>query len=316
MKINTLFIVAFIAFSFLLSCNNSDSKSDSTIKIGGLFDSKNDKISKANSIIQFNNKIVQIDNSHYNDMDGFNEAFDALDRYISTKLNDPKSISIPPIGRINSLSIHKIEGLIYPDGLSKEFKPLLDQMKDSHNTLLAIGKEMESYKSAEDWKEDNGAKLKSFKERAQIEITKNREASQNVFKKLKPIVDQAEEITLEDNPLKSQYIRSENILDKVLETTKSFFETENNTELKTEFAKNYQDLEKLLNENKKDQISNDYRAKAGAFERYNDAVNAFLGKMRIIQRNLDAGTEFEDTNIRALESASKQVLNTYNSFVD
>ncbi len=315
MRINHIIAASALAFSLLSSCNNSEKKGETENKTGGMFDSNDQKLSKANELIQFNNTLVKIDNRHYNDMNAFTETFDALEKHIKTKLENPAAISIPPIRRLNSLSIDKIEDLKYPEG-TKDFKPLLDQMDESYKALLTISKDMESYKSAEDWKEDKGAKLKTFKEQAESEIKKNREASVKVFDQLKPLIDAAEEVTLANNPLKNQYIRSENILNTVLENTKQFFDTKDIAKVKPEFAKNYQEIEKLMNENKADKISDQYRSKAGSFERFNDAVNDYLGKMRILQRNLDEGTEFEESNLSAFEQASTHVLHSYNNFVD
>lgn len=316
MKINNIYILTILILAIFTSCNNSDNKSTegSNSKSSGLF-GKSDKKEEANALIEFNNKIVKAENSQISLIRSFTNNFDRFEQFVLNKVSKPNETIIAPI-LVTPPIINNLNGIVYPNGLSKEFQPLLEQMSSSIESLKTIQKEMDNYKSAEDWVEDKGAKLAEFKERATNEITKNRDAANQVFEKLKPIVDKAEEVTLEGNPLKSQYIRSKKLLDLVQKTNILAFETEDQSQLKNNFKNEYQQIEKTLNDNQKDDLPKEYQNKIKSFTSYNDAVNDFLGKMRIVQRELDAGTPLTENSLTALDNASKQVLSSYNSFVN
>jgi len=314
MRISRYYIGSFLALALMASCNNSDSgKSGETSS--SLFEGKDEK-KEANELITFNNTIVKLDNTHSSSLKTFTSNFDRFDEFVKQKVQDPNGFnSIAPI-MIMPPIINSSSEIVYPDGMSKEFKPLLDQMTESFKAVQAINKEIEVYKSAEDWKEDQGKKLVELREKATTEIKKNRDASNQIFEKLQPIVSKAEEITLEGNPLKDQYVRSKKLLDKVQQTTNMTFESTDLAKLTEDFKKNYQEIEKVYNENKNDELPKEYKSKERSFVSFNDSVNDFLGKMRIIQRELDAGTPITDNALTGIDNGSQNVLRSYNSFVD
>ncbi|WP_409149615.1 DUF3829 domain-containing protein [Sphingobacterium sp. BS-2] len=317
MNYKTIYIGSLLAMALMASCNNADKakSGESESTIGGLFSGKDDK-KEANEIITFNNSIVKVDNSQSSAIQTFANNFDSFEKFVHDKVQNPDGfITIPPM-MIFPPTIHNLKSLVYPDGQSKEFKPLIDQMNESFDAIKELNKEVDAYKSAEDWKEDKGQKLVELREKATNEIKKYREASAAVFAKLKPLAEKAEETTLADNPLKDQYLGSKKILELVQNTTDIAFETEDQAKLNTDFKKQYQDIEKLYKENKDNEISKDYQSKVRSYGIFNDDVNEFLGKMRIAQRELDANTPLSENALTGLENASENVLRSYNAFVD
>lgn len=317
MKINSILIGSLLTVSLMASCNNSGSKTgESESSGGGLFSNKDDDKKEANEIIAFNNSIVKVNNTQGSAIRTFVSNFDQFEQYVKETNENPGQIArIAPIMVFPPI-VHDLKGIVYPDGLSKDFKPLVDQLSSSFDAIKEIHKEVSAYKSAEDWKEDKGKKLEEFREKATAEISKNQDAASQIFAKLKPLADKAEETILEGNPLKSQFIRSKRLLDLVQETTVMAYEAEDLNKLKADFKKSYSEIEKDYNDNKGDELPKDYQSKARTFGMYNDAINEYLGKMRIVQRELDAGTEISETALTSLDNASQNALRSYNSFVD
>ncbi|WP_185212011.1 DUF3829 domain-containing protein [Sphingobacterium mizutaii] len=317
MNYKSIYIGSLLAMALLASCNNTDKakSGESESTISGLFGGKDDK-NKASEIINFNNSIVKVDNSQNSAIQTFANNFDSFEKYVKGKVENPEGfMSIPPIMMFPP-TVHNLKSLVYPDGLSKEFKPLIDQMNESFDAIKEINKEVDSYKSAEDWKEDKGQKLVELREKATTEIKKYRDASTAVFAKLKPLAEKAEETTLEGNPLKDQYVGSKKLLELVQNTTNIAFETEDQAKLTADFKKQYQDIEKLYKENKDKEIPKDFQPKIRTYGMFNDDVNDFLGKMRIAQRELDANTPLSEDALRGLDNAAESVLRSYNAFVD
>ena len=73
----------------------------------------------------------------------------------------------------------------------------------------------------------------------------------------------------------------------------------------SDFEKSYTELEALYKENKENELPEDYQNKTRSFISFNDAVNDYLGKMRIIKRETDAGNVPSEQNFRDFDTALK-----------
>lgn len=314
MKKHIYYASGLLAMGLLFSCNSSEKgKSDSNSS--SIFSKKDDK-KEANEIIAFNNLIVKADNNQSSNIKAFTDNFERLDEYIKTRISNPDGFNtIAPI-MVTPPSINNMDRIVYPDGFSKEYKPLIDQMNESFEALKALNKDIDVYKSAEDWKEDNGKKMVEFRDKAMQEIKKNRDASNQIFDKLTPVVEKAEETTLDGSPIKNQFLRSKKLLNEVERTNSLAFETQDISQLKTEFQKKYNEIEKLYNENKGDTIPKEYKNRERSFGSFNDSVNDFLGKMRVVLRELEAGINLSESALTTLDNSAQDVLRSYNSFVD
>ncbi|WP_407483309.1 hypothetical protein [Elizabethkingia meningoseptica] len=82
------------------------------------------------------------------------------------------------------------------------------------------------------------------------------------------------------------------------------------------FAQQYKQLEKLYNRNADEKIPSEEMRKEGSYTAFNNAVNAFLGKMRIVQRSLNDNSDQLNSDLDDLERERGYVLDRYNSFVD
>lgn len=270
---------------------------------------------EANEMITFNNKLVKADNSHSSFIRTFRSNLEGVERFITGKLENPSGMAIAPVS-VPAISINNLQGIVYPDGWSKEYQPLVKDMEDSFEALKGLQKEIDAYRSAEDWKEDNGGRIAEFKEKGLREIEKNRTASRNLFERIRPQVSEAEETILDGHPLKDQIIRSKDIMELTQQIHTNTYDMEDLNTFNSDFEKSYTELEALYKENKENELPEDYQNKTRSFISFNDAVNDYLGKMRIIKRETDAGNVPSEQNFRDFDTATENVLRTYNNFVD
>lgn len=290
-----------------LACNNNSSTNAASDQV--------DQNDEANEIITFNNTLVKADNSHASFINTFISYVDRVDKFIAEQIANPSAQIVAPIS-VPAVSINNLKGVVYPGGWEKEYQPLVEEMENSFKALKTLQKEIETYRSAEDWKEDSGSKMVDFKENAMKEIDKNREASATLFEKMRPEVNQAEEAILGDHPLKDQILQSKTIMELTQQLNNDAYSMTEPTDLKSNFDQQYTELEELFMKNKDLDLPEDYKSKSRSFTAFNDAVNDFLGKMRIIKRELDAGALPSEDNLRSFDTATQNVLRTYNSFVD
>lgn len=317
MKISHAFITGTLALAVLASCNNNSSKdgSDSTsTSSSSLFGGMSDE--SANEIITFNNDMVKVENTHNTFIRNFMNAVDRVEKVIQTKLADPSAIAIAP-SFIPSVTIHKASSLKVPSNLKGDYKVWIDSLSTSFENLKNIQKEIEVYKSAEDWKEDKGAKFEEYKKQAMAEINKNRNASEAIFKALQPEAEKAEEQILKDHPLKDQIISSRRIMDYAQKITEGTYEITDFTAYKGVFEKQYKELEALYNKNKENPITDEqYKSDNTSYVHFNDSVNEFLAKMRVIQRDLNETGKISESNFTNLDNAMQSIVSQYNSFVN
>lgn len=290
-----------------LACNNNSSTNAASDQV--------DQNDEANEIITFNNTLVKADNSHASFINTFISYVDRVDKFIAEQIANPSAQIVAPIS-VPAVSINNLKGVVYPGGWEKEYQPLVEEMENSFKALKTLQKEIETYRSAEDWKEDSGSKMVDFKENAMKEIDKNREASATLFEKMRPEVNQAEEAILGDHPLKDQILQSKTIMELTQQLNNDAYSMTEPTDLKSNFDQQYTELEELFMKNKDLDLPEDYKSKSRSFTAFNDAVNDFLGKMRIIKRELNAGALPSEDNLRSFDTATQNVLRTYNSFVD
>src|SRR5690606_25069835 len=117
-------------------------------------------------------------------------------------------------------------------------------------------------------------------------------------------------------PLKDQILRSKDIMELTQQINSNTYDIEDINSFISDFASNYSKLEGLYKDNKEDELPEDYQNKTRSFTAFNDAVNDYLGKMRIIKRETDAGSAPSEKVLRDFDTSTDNVLRAYNSFVD
>lgn len=317
MKIAQSLILGVLAISLTIGCSGSGDKTKSgetENESGGLFSSGSKN--EAQEIIDFNNKMVQTENNHNSFIRNYIRAVDNLDYFIKQKMANPEAIAIPPI-LVKPVMVNQLKDLKAPNSLKDDYAVWIDSMQTSFTALQSLYKEMENYKSAEDWKEDSGKKMEHFRAKGLAEIDKNEKASKAIFTALRPEADKAESEILKDHPFKDQIISSRKIMEYCKEITMGTYDDVSNQAFKANFEKQYNELETLLNKNKENPIKGDqYESNNRRFNTFNEAVDTYLGKMRIIQREMNSSSEISEGAFTDLDNAAQTVVSTYNNFVN
>ncbi|MDR6920985.1 DUF3829 domain-containing protein [Chryseobacterium sp. 2987] len=266
-------------------------------------------------IIAFNNKAVKMDDVHAEFIKNFQNALKQMDDYVKNALANPQYSGMTPLftptimmGAENEMKV--------PDVLGKDYQVLVDKMISTFSELKLRKKELESYKDAEDWKDDQGKKISELREKADQLIKENRNAANELFTKLAPRADKAEIEVLKNHPLKDQILQSKEIMElsqKIVDDSYNF--TDANAYKKL-FAQQYQQMEKLYTRNTEEKIPYSEKQKERSYLAFNNSVNDFLGKMRIAQRCLNENSESLNSDLDELEREAGYVLDRYNTFVD
>lgn len=266
-------------------------------------------------IIKFNNSMVKLDNEQTRFIKNFQDAIDGLDKYIKESLANPKGYAISPIFTpvISTGMYDKIE---VPKALDGSIKGQLETMNSTMEKMKALQKELSTYKEAQDWKDDKGKKLDEIRAKAEVLMTENRKAADGLFSILEKKADVAEVEILKDHPLKDQILSSKEILNLVQKIVDDSYDLDDINAYQTKFDQQYQQLEKLYNANVSKSFPSSEEAKKRSYQNFNDAVNSFLGDMRIAKRSMSENSEKLNSDLDDLESQSATVLSQYNSFVD
>lgn len=266
-------------------------------------------------IISFNNKVVKMDDAQSDFIKNFQNSLIQMDEFVKNAAANPQFSGISPTFT-PTIMMYSHQELKAPDVLGKEFQGLVDTMKNTTTQLEALKKELETYKEAEDWKDDKGKKVTEITEKAKKLIQENRTAATELFAKLSPKADKAEMETLKDHPLKTQILQSRETMEltqKIIDD--SYMVTDMNA-YKNKFSQQYQQMEKLYNSNINEKIPSSEKQKESSYQAFNNSVNDFLGKMRIVQRSLNENNQEINSNLDDLEREAGYVLDRYNTFVD
>ncbi|MFS4472120.1 hypothetical protein [Chryseobacterium sp. T20] len=266
-------------------------------------------------IISFNNKIVKMDEAHSDFIKNFQNSLVQMEDYVKNKEANPQFSGISPIFT-PTIMMHAHQALKAPDVLGKDFQVLVDAMKDTMTQLETLKKELETYKEAEDWKDDKGKKVAEISEKAKKLIQENRTAATDLFAKLSPRADKAEIETLKDHPLKTQIIQSRETMELAQKIIDDSYDVTDINVYKYKFSQQYQQMEKLYNRNINESIPSSEKQKESSYQAFNNSVNDFLGKMRIVQRSLNENNQELNSDLDDLEREAGYILDRYNSFVD
>lgn len=266
-------------------------------------------------IISFNNKVVKMDDEQSDFIKDFQNILIQMEDYVKNAGANPKASGIMPIFT-PSVMLYTRQELKAPDVLGKNFQTLVDKMKDTMVRLESLKKELDTYKQAEDWKDDKGKKVNEIKEKAIQLIKENRTAANDLFTKLSPKANKAEIEMLKDHPLKTQIIQSKEVMELAQKIIDDSYDVADMNAYKNKFSHQYEQMEKLYKRNINEKILSSEKQKENSYQAFNSSVNDFLGKMRIVQRSLNENSQDLNRDLDNLEREAGYVLDRYNTFVD
>ncbi|WP_292009270.1 DUF3829 domain-containing protein [Chryseobacterium sp.] len=274
-----------------------------------------DSSKDANAIIDFNNNFIDSYKNASNHIEGIVKYSNAA--VIKAKGGDV--LMMPMVMGIMDYSFSKIKGV--PSGFGKDKKSIEADFKIYTEKKEAISKkyeELKSYISAEDFKDDKGAKAEAI----QKEIEENAKAffiaGENILAKIKPATDEAENIILKDHPLKDYILSSKSImnsLDDIFGTIDKQYSGQFN---EAELQKKYDEFEKAVNANSQMEFKvkdGQYSHKKTQFDNFNKQSTEFLGSFRKLIRDAKESGKITDGDLSIIESSYNSVLSSYNSFV-
>lgn len=266
-------------------------------------------------IISFNNKVVKMDDEQSDFIKDFQNVLIHMEDYVKNVEANPQFSGIMPIFT-PSVMLYTRQELKAPDVLGKDFQTLVDKMKGTMTQLESLKRELDNYKQAEDWKDDKGKKVAEINEKVIKLIKENRTAANDLFSKLSPRADKAEVEVLKDHPLKTQIIQSREIMELTQKIIDDSYDVTDINVYKNKFSQQYQQMEKLYNKNINERIPSSEKQKENSYQAFNNSVNDFLGKMRIVQRSLNENNQDLNRDLDNLEREAGYVLDRYNTFVD
>ena len=266
-------------------------------------------------IIYFNNKVVKMDDEQSDFIKDFQNILIQMEDYVKNADANPKASGIMPIFT-PSVMLYTLQELKAPDVLGKNFQTLVDKMKDTMVRLESLKKELDTYKQAEDWKDDKGKKVAEINEKAIQLIKENRTAANDLFTKLSPKANKAEIEMLKDHPLKTQIIQSKEVMELAQKIIDDSYDVADMNVYKNKFSHQYEQMEKLYKRNINEKIPSSEKQKENSYQAFNSSVNDFLGKMRIVQRSLNENSQDLNRDLDNLEREAGYVLDRYNTFVD
>lgn len=266
-------------------------------------------------IISFNNNVVKMDDAHSDFIKNFQNSLMQMDEYVKNVVANPQYSGISPIFT-PTVMMWAGQEIKAPNVLGKDFQVLVDRMKDSASQLQLLKKELEAYKDAEDWKDDKGKKVNEINEKAKKLIQENRNSANELFAKLTPRTDKAEVEVLKDHPLKKQIIQSRETMELAQKIIDESYDVTDLNAYKQKFSQQYIQMEKLYTRNVDEKIPSSEEQKEKSYTAFNNSVNDFLGKMRIVQRSLNENNKELNNDLDALEREAGFVLSSYNTFVD
>ncbi len=266
-------------------------------------------------IISFTNKVVKMDDAQSEFIKNFQNSLIQMEEFVKNAAANPQFSGISPTFT-PTIMMYSHQEVKAPDVLGKEFQGLVDTMKDTTTQLENLKKELETYKEAEDWKDDKGKKVTDINEKAKKLIQENRTAASELFAKLSPRADKAEIEALKDHPLKTQILQSRETMELAQKIIDDSYTVTDMNVYKDKFSRQYQQMEKLYNRNINEKIPSSEKQKENSYQAFNNSVNDFLGKMRIVQRSLNENSQELNSNLDHLEREAGYVLDRYNNFVD
>ena len=182
---------------FMTSCKKDATGSkNSTVEV---------KEDDANAVIDFNNKFLKQYKSR-------TSSIESIIKYANDAVKKSSGGDVLIMSMVSpsfESAMDKIDAV--PAGFGKVKGDIEKDFKIFSETSASIKskyEELKSYMSAEDYKDDKGAKAKKIQTEIEATAKDFVDAAERILVKIKPAADAAEEITLKDHPLKKYILSS------------------------------------------------------------------------------------------------------------
>jgi hypothetical protein len=305
------FVWALIAL-FFIGCKNNNSNNPFSGSASGQ--------QEANEVIEYYNNALELYKTYNNSY--INQGVNYIEKaqeFVEKKATG--ALAIKPIKPIFMMISPMKENKEAPKGFGDKqetIKKAMEEMKRSAQAMRNLIDATTSYLDAEDYKDDNGKKLKDHQKEAEAQALAFRENAKTLLNTMSPIVNQAEESSLEDHPLKEHIISSKKLVaqtEEFIDEVETQAESERLDDAKLQNL--YTAIEEQVAKNEKLEISNkEYASRKSSFDFFNKSVREYLGAARKLIRNAKEAKEFSERDYQELNSNYNQLINAYNNFVD
>ena len=302
------FVWALIAL-FFVGCKNNNSNNPFSGSANGQ--------QEANEVIEYYNNALELYKTYNNSY--INQGVNYIEKaqeFVEKKATG--ALAIKPIKPIFMMISPMKENKEAPKGFGDKqetIKKAMEEMKRSAQAMRNLIDATTSYLDAEDYKDDNGKKLKDHQKEAEAQALTFRENAKTLLNTMSPIVNQAEESSLEDHPLKENILSSKKLLavaGDFIDEVVAQSEAEKVNVDKLDAA--YKAIETQLANNQKIEVK-DASAKSN-YERLNKEGEDYLGALRKFIRDTKEKKKFDQNGFNQVDSAYQSLVSAYNSFVN
>lgn len=309
---SSLVIAMFVSST---SCNNTSGKKP------GASEYSENSAESASHIIEYTNLIVDMSNKHnsyledvVNNTTKLEEALKhPNDHYRFITINKP--FSAPDFQRFNQkVKIDEpVKELSSPD--KKFFKDSITKYQGLFATMQATNNRMHEYITAEDYKDDKGAKGYAIIDTLRGQIAQLYSLKSAIVKKVEVVADASEQIILKDSPLKDYIIA----MKKDMANIRSFIDLLGSEEkyagIEAKAKARYDSLEKAQAEHAQINIDNAKKANEDhSFNTFYDDFHKLLLNARKRMRDAGEKGHFESYDLESLDSDYDSLVRDYNNF--
>lgn len=296
----------------LASCSTDTTIGDLTTESNSV--SKN----SANNTLKYYNSVVQYDETARKHLEEVNEdiaeiAFFTEQKKVTTIASVTGAYTGMPLTNEIGIGSDKVDLLepnkLLDDILSQKVKTKVNAMINAYNKTKETYEELREYINTEDFIDDDWLKASKLISKAKTNIESYNKNSDEFFKIIKPATSKAEEVILEDHPLKEDILFAKKTLNSANLVLNEVKEVNPNM---TELNKKYDELEKISEEAAKMDtkvIKEQYKDHSHQY--FYDQVKTFLGEVRKSKRDETiTNLEYDD-----ILHEFEKIISYYNSFV-
>lgn len=277
----------------------------------------------ANNIIDYNNSLVEMNDSHDKYIENVGDNIGRIQRGLKNPTS-PFAFSglMLPFERPYVRSMDDVDPLSPPDAFNKDdrnfFKTNAGTLKTTYEQVKKTYKSLQDYITAEDYKDDKGAKAYALIDSLKSLANKYYATEDLVMNKLNPIADDAERTILQDHPLRKWIFAMKDDMAAMQKINAMMDSASNN--YKTSEAAIQTAYNALDSANKQHAAmplpdKSQYAVKASYFSIFNNDVSNYIMELRKIMRNAAAANQLANNDASVLVNKKDAARNDYNIFV-
>lgn len=273
--------------------------------------------SAASNIIEYTNLIVDMSNNHNRYLDQAASNTDRIEKGLQNP-NDPFSFSgiIKPFNLPAHYSKLKVEEPV--SDLSNEdqkfFKEKVTGYMAVYNSLKKSNDELHDYLTAQDYKDDKGAKGFVLLDSVRAKIQQAYVLKNELMKKVEVVADASEEVILKDSPLKDYIIAMKSDMKNIRQFI-DLLESDKYAAVADKAKAQYDSLDAAQAQHAKLDLGNAKKAnKDTQFTAFYERLHSFLLDARKMLRNGTEKGDLTESDLSTLNSDYDSLISSYNSF--